>query len=82
VERTVDAVAANIIDFGLHHHPADPTERIRNALEQHGRISERVTDIPVPIDVWLRCARTAAEDLGRTVDARDAGQWVWAELSS
>ncbi|MGW8431346.1 hypothetical protein ACWGJ9_09490 [Curtobacterium citreum] len=75
-------MAADIIDFGLHHHPADPTEHIRVALEQHGRISERVTDIAVPIDVWLRCARAAGADLGRTVDARDAGLWVWAELSS
>jgi hypothetical protein len=75
-------VAADIIDFGLHHHPADPTGRIRAALQQHGRISERVTDISVPIDVWLRCAHAAAADLGRTVDARDAGQWVQAELRS
>ncbi|WIE80996.1 hypothetical protein [Curtobacterium sp. MCSS17_016] len=75
-------MAADIIDFGLHHRPADPTEHIRVALEQHGRISEQVTDIAVSIDVWLRCAHAAAADLGRTVDARHAGAWVWAELRS
>ena len=76
---TVNAVG-DVIDFGRHHHPVDPTAHIRDELERNGRLREPVTGISVPIDVWQRCAREAGAGLGHTVIARDAGAYVTAEL--